>query len=218
MKRFLAPIALALFLSACGMTVASYAVDIRTEDAEQRSELAGAIQRVVERKLASMGESSDGVDLSADGKTALLKVDVEDKRVHEALNGVLTDPFKLRIMAEAPEDQADIVVEGHGGFAESGLTEEHLQWLTATEEDGQRGRIIIDFTSEGRDLMKEIFETNKGKFIGIFVKDQLVSKLLVDTDVLLDQIIITEIPSLELAEVFADDVNVGLYVTFTPTE
>jgi len=220
MKRFFVPVALSLLLSACGATVASYNVTINTEDIEQRSELAGAIRRVVERKLASMGEESDSIDLAmADNGAAVLNVNVAEDSVKNVLDTNLSDPFKLRIMVESLENEADLVVEGHGGFAESGLTEDHLRWLSAQEEaDGVRGRIIMQFTDEGRALMQQIFENNKGKFIGIFVKDQLVSKLLVDTDELLDQIVITEIPSVELANVFADDVNVGLYVTFSPIE
>ena len=64
--------------------------------------------------------------------------------------------------------------------------------------------------------MKDLFAESEGKNIGIFIRNQLVSKLLVDTDELIDDIIITDIPTVQLANVFADDVNVGLHVTFTP--
>ena len=48
------------------------------------------------------------------------------------------------------------------------------------------------------------------------MRDQLVSTLLVDTDEVKDKIVIQSIPNPELAEIFSDDVNVGIHVTFTP--
>lgn len=218
MKKIIAPIAFALLLTACGKSTAVFTLNIDTEDSDRRIELVAATDRVVERKLQSMGESEFVVDISRKGDETILEVEVADNSVADVLANNLTDPFNLRIMTEADAEDAELTVEGHGGFKQSGITEEHLEWLLVEEEALGTGRITIQFTTEGRDLMETIFSANKGKNIGIFVKDQLVSKLLVDTDELRDEIVITEIPSVELARVFADDVNVGMYVTFTPAQ
>ena len=218
MKRFLTSITFALLFTACGKSTVVFTLGIATEDAGRRLELVAATDRVVERKLASMGESEYIVDISRKGDDTILEVEVADNAIGDVLINNLTDPFNLRIMTEADAEEAELTVEGHGGFKQSGITEEHLEWLLAEEEERGTGRITIQFTEEGRDFMATIFAANKGKNIGIFVKDQLVSKLLVDTDELRDEIVITEIPSVDLARVFADDVNVGMYVTFTPAQ
>ena len=96
------------------------------------------------------------------------------------------------------------------------MTEEHLEWVEAAEELDNKGRITLSFSPEGRELMRTVFRQNVGRNIGLFVREKLVAKLQVDTAELKDDIIITGIPSPELARVFADDVNVGLHVIFTP--
>jgi hypothetical protein len=44
----------------------------------------------------------------------------------------------------------------------------------------------------------------------------MVSKLKVGTEKIADHIIISGIPSYTVAQIFADDVNVGLHTTFEP--
>jgi len=66
--------------------------------------------------------------------------------------------------------------------------------------------------------MQQVFKENKGKSLGLFIRGALVSKLLVETDELKDDIVIRDITSHEIAEAFADDLTVGLHVRFLPID
>jgi preprotein translocase subunit SecD len=106
-------------------------------------------------------------------------------------------------------------VEGHGEFAATGITEEDMVWADAAEDEQKKGVVRLTFTPQGSQKLAAVFKENKGKSIGIFVRDRLISKLTVQTDVIEDHIVIRDIPSSELARIFVDDLNVGLHVTFT---
>jgi preprotein translocase subunit SecD len=207
-----------LFLAGCGAASTVYDLDIQIDSPERKSALTFASMRVIERRLASMGEEAEKIDIITSGKNIRIKVVSENKEVLSILTDELVKPFKMRVMQEEDNtEKVDITINGHGNFSETGITEEHLKWLEATEDSFPgKGRATLTFTEEGRELMQKVFQENHEKFIGIFVRDQLISKLLVDTDALRDDIVITDIPTLELANVFVDDMNVGLYVTFIP--
>lgn len=219
MKRILLALSTLLLLTACRSTALEYELAFDVQDQARQTVLAAASLRVIERRLANIGEEPLDIDIETkDGRVRLI-VKLEEETVADILNDHLTEPFELLIMRQTKtEEDADIVVEGHGGFQETGLTEEHIKWLEASEDEGGKGRVTISFTEAGRTLMAELFAENKGKYIGLFVRERLISKLLVDTDELKDDIIISDIPTVKLARVFADDVNVGLHVTFTPVE
>jgi hypothetical protein len=189
-------------------------IDVAEED--KRETLIEQSTRVIERRLSGMDDElvDSGVDKTESG--VLLTITVKNEEVLEALTDQLQRPFKLRIMSEVPANNADIVVEGHGGFDETGITEEDLSWVEGRQQVGTEfGEVELDFTEEGRQKMSALFAQMKGKNIGLFVRDQLVSKLFVDTGELKDTIVIREIPQAELAIVFADDLNVGIHVVFT---
>ena len=217
MKRIFACLAV-LALSACGGGGATVTYNITFDEAGEihNEELLLASLRVIERRLETVGEEVTDLNLDRTGEVDRIEVAVPHSEALDYLTDILTEDFSVSVMEEAPEDEADVVVEGHGGFRDAGLGNEHFLWLTASEEPGGTGRVEIMFTDEGREIMSRIFQENVGQSIGIFVRGQLMSKLIVDTDELRDSIVISEIPNLDLAEVFADDVNVGLRVTFTP--
>lgn len=209
-------LALLPLLTACGNASIKYDVQLDTEDKEQSSALLSASLRVIERRMADLGEEVIDLDIQPSGEGNRIYVEAAEKPALDVLTDLITVPFDLQIMKEAPVEEADQVVEGHGGFKKTGISHTHIQWLKASEEPGGKGRVTITFSEEGREKMAQLFKENKGKSIGIFVRNQLVSKLLVDTNELKDDIVITDIPSIQLANVFADDVNVGIHVTFTP--
>lgn len=237
MKRFLLPALAAFIIVGCkGSTVLSYDLIFDIEETGKQNILSLASMRVIERRLANIGEEAIDLGIAKKNGTTRITVELENEIAAEIIHEELTTPFKLRIMSEAEdtgEEEAEdgeeaeaerdvshneIFVEGHGVFLEAGITEEHIRWLEASEEAGGKGRVTISFTEEGRDAMESIFSESEGKIIGLFVRERLVSKLLVSTDTLEDEIVITDIPTVELARIFADDVNVGLYVTFSPVE
>lgn len=219
MRRSLAiAFCMSTLLASCGGSVRSaYRLQFDTEDPNRLTLLSLAVMRVVERRLEGMGEDVRGLDISQEVEGPELSFSIETQAAADLLNEDLTAPFELRIMRSVKEKETPTMeVEGHGGFVDTQVTQEHLEWIDAAEEADNKGRITLGFTQEGRELMRKIFRENVGKNIGLFVRGRLVAKLQVDTAELKDDIIITGIPSAELAHIFADDVNVGLHVTFTP--
>ena len=205
-------------LAGCGGEEVTYVLDINVTDPGKRAELIDAAERVVERRLETLGQRKPDVAFDVAGDTVLLMVNTESPAIQNTLTAELTAPFSMRIMNEVKEG-GDITVEGHGSFKEAGVTEEHLNWVTASKDvNPEKGRVVLEFTEEGRTAMADIFRQNKGKYIGLFVRQRLVSKLLVESDEVKDSIVITDIPSSTLAFIFADDLNVGLHVTFLPQE
>lgn len=204
-------------LAGCGAgEEVTYKLEINVTDAGKRTELIDAAKRVVERRLETLGQQKPNINIDIDGENVLLMVNTESPAVENTLTSELTAPFSLRIMKEVTKD-GDITVEGHGSFKEVGITEQHLEWVTASKDTNpEKGRVVLEFTEEGRKTMAKIFAENKGKYIGLFVRQNLVSKLLVESDEVKDSIIITDIPSSTLAFIFADDINVGLHATFLP--
>lgn len=209
-----------LLLTACGATNVRYKISFNIDDAEQQSSLTLASLRVIERRLQRLGDQLLEQDMKTRDQKVIISLKIRDKEASETLKAELVKPFTLSIMEQSSEKTADTVVEGHGGFRKTDVTQEHLQWVEARAygPEGKQGMVILYFNPDGRALMQKIFKKNKGKAIGIFVRGQLVSKLTVDTDKVKDDIVIQNIPSYEIARVFADDMNVGLHVTFTPLE
>lgn len=205
----------ALLLTSCSGGNVTYKISFNTERAEEQSALLLASLRVIERRLSRMGDQLLEQDIKAKDGEHFIILRIRERTAQETLTGELTSPFTLHVMQQSPEATADIVVEGHGGFAKTPVTEKHLQWIEA-RANGKQGMIILDFTEEGRAEMQKVFRANRKKAIGLFVRGKLVSKLVVETDTVTDDIVIQNIPSLEIAKIFADDVNVGLHVTFVP--
>ena len=209
--------AFALALAGCGdSTTVAYDVTFDVEDPAQRAQLLQMTEHVVQSRLESMGETTP-IAVKAEEGGAEVTVSVSDPLVADVLTGQLTEPFLLEVMKETTAEQADITVNGHGSFMKTGITGMHITWIQAQAQQGSdRAMVTIGFTDEGRTLMQALFKENKGKFVGVFVRGKLISKLRVETDELKDDIVIQDIPSLALATVFADDVNVGLHATFVP--
>jgi hypothetical protein len=221
MRRFLliAISILPLLVACSGGTQVTYHLQFDTENVAKRTELSLAVTRVIERRLQSMGEKPNDFDMRQEEEGSRMTFRVETEAAADILTVDLTEPFALQIMREArPGQTPDIEIDGHGGFLGTGITQEHLTWIEASEEENGKGRVTLQFTEEGRTLMGKVFRENVGRNIGLFVRSRLVAKLQVDTAEIKDDIIITGIPSYELARVFADDVNVGLHVAFTPVE
>lgn len=219
MRQSILPILLiTLLLSACGEVTVTYDLQTDAELADQKSELTLASMRVMERRLKRIGENVLEKDITAKDGVPSIILTLGDTVARDTLTQELVQPFTLRIMTETTdEESADITVAGQGGFTETGLTEDHMTWAKAGQDtDPSKGLVTLTFTEDGRTLMNDIFAQNNGKYIGLFVRERLMSKLLVESAVLMDDIVIRDIPSVEIANIFADDINVGLHVTFVP--
>lgn len=217
MQRLLTVLAASLLLTSCGSETLRYELTFDTTDENRRTELTLASLRIIQRRLARLGEEALDTDIQRQEGKTFLKVEIKDRRIASVLDEELTSPFAIGFYEEAPPDKAEIIVEGHGGFRSTGVGNEHIDWLEASEEPGLpgKGRITLSFSEDGFVRMAEVFTRNSDKFLGLFVRGQLAAKLKVDTEKLKNIIVISELPSVEIAHVFADDVNVGLHVTFT---
>lgn len=218
-RRLFSIAATILLLSACASTQASVTYKLGfsnfSDTEEIRTELIQQSLRVMERRLQAMNEPIIDKELNVEDSTIALTV--ENEEALDVLTGDMQEAFDLQIMQEAAPAEAEITVEGHGGFKSTGITGADLEWVNARQQEGSdMGEVRLVFTEEGRNKMSTLFQENVGKNIGLFVRGLLVSKLQVETAELKDEIVIRDIPLFELAQTFADDVNVGLHVTFTP--
>src|SRR3989338_10746651 len=183
MKRFLALAATALLLTGCVKTV-KFTVAFDTENAARRTELEAAIARVIDGRMVSKGKKVVKQELTKDADTNVLTVRVSDAEAAKLLSDGLTTPFTMSIMKQIAAGEGDVISEKFGEFKETGIETKHFDWvltaLSITEAGASQGSVVIAFTKEGQELLKETFRKNRGGVIGIFVRGQLMSKKLVD--------------------------------------
>ncbi len=218
MKRFISVLAVSMLLVSCsGKPVARFALSFDIADTNVQQALTLTSMRVVERRVEHLGEELVDKQINTKGSGTTLTLTLKTSEGIKALISELTAPFSMRVMVQTGSGEtADISVEGHGSFRETGITEKDLEWVDARKDPVTgKGEVRMDFTADGKEKMKVLFKQVKGKNIGLFVRDRLVSQLHVETDIFPNTILIRDVPSAELAQVFADDMVVGLHVTFT---
>lgn len=210
-----------LLLSACTAgTELTYLLQFDTEDAARQTMLTAAAVNVVKRRTVRLEEDLPEVGISEKEEGTALTVEVASESA-DVLHEELIAPFVVDFMVQAEEGETfDATVEGHGNFRKTELAGEHIDVVAPRQDetDATKGRLVLAFTQTGSQVMQTVFTENKGKYIGLFVRGQLAAKIMVEETVPQEAIIISGLPSVELAEVFADDVNVGLHVTFIPLE
>lgn len=216
-RRIILPLALSLLvLSACNRGPAlRYKLTFDTDNLGRRTLLTTATARVMERRLMGLKQNVKSGDVSVNGdRVTMLPA---GKPVADELRRQLSVPFEMRVMREADAATADITGPLGEGFKETGLTEKEIAWVTVRKSSMPLKALAqIEFTDAGKTLLKKVFAQNKGKTLAFFLRARLMSKKLVTAeDAKLDSVSIDGIPSMELAEIFADDVNVGVHVTFT---
>ena len=217
MRRTLFLVALPLVvLTGCGSSTFTYHLSFDSTDEARQHDLTVRSLSVVERRLEALNADVKDEQILTKDKDVRIQVKLADSAAGKVLTQQLTEPYKLRIMHEDDGAKPDITVEGQGGFSQSGITEKDVLWGEAAQDSDGKGGVKITFTPDGAKKMVALFKDNQGKNIGIFVRDRLVSKLKVNATMDSDNIVIRGIPSLDVAKVFVDDLNVGLHVTFTP--
>lgn len=225
MKRSVLIAAFGLLFAGCGTPATLvYNVTFDTTDKNIMSDLATAGQHVMERRLAALGGSLIDYKVNYDEKTnvTIITAEVDTQEHADALNAQMTEPFTLDVRVTADkEEPGDIVIKGQGIFHATDVTKDDFGWMTgnATEGDAlQHGQVTIGFTEKGSEKMRTLFRKYDGKAMGIFVRGMLVAKIKLQNEKIDRTITIKSIPSREIAEVFADDMNVGLHMTFTTTK
>lgn len=222
MKRLLAIASLTLLLTACGAKTVRLNAETDMKDLLRLSLLKDAIARTIDGRLAAKEKKLLSLDMKEGEASLTIEAKVSDAEAAELLMAGLTAPFTMEIMKQVDAGMGDIISEKYGEFKETGLTTKYFDWVhagTGVIVNGTpNGSVIIDFTKEGQTLLQDIFRQNRGKEIGIFVRGMLMSKKTVDKTDTQTGISIDGIPSMSLANAFADDVNVGLHVKFTPAQ
>lgn len=207
---------LALLLTGCSrQRHTTYHLRFNVEAAPIREELIISSLRLLE-SYAKRFETQliDKQVTTGTGGTAAITIAVQDPKALLRITEELTKPFTLRFMVQAPDGEGDLFVEGYGSFRDTGIGERELFWAEAAEDDlTGKGAVRLRFTKEGASQLRTLVEENQGKTIGLFVRGLLISTL--QTTQLKDDAVIRGIPSGERARSFADEVNVGLHVTFT---
>lgn len=203
---------------------ARYTLTFHNLDEAKETETLEAVERVARNVAQSLGKTPQDITVQKEGTGAVLSLKLPDEASVTALSDVITKPFSLRVMYPVPAEQGDITVEesvgNTVGYKETGITEQHMAWVVAAQMPNSNfGEVRLDFTKDGRILLLRVLEANKGKQIGLFVRNRLVSVMNVtEQDLTKENVVISNIPSFDVAKIFADDVNVGLHVTFDPIE
>jgi hypothetical protein len=201
-----------------GCSSANTAVELRIAPAGQAhmEELLDAAVRVIQGRLGQADQKMKAVHLTKEGSGAVLRFAVADAAAREKLLIDLTQPYSLALMVEAPKEQADIYSELYGGFKETGITEKHVTWAASNETPAGLGTAVIGLTKEAEIMLGTIYRENLDQEIALFVRGRLMSRKRITGTDKEGPLQIDNIPSPAVAAVFADDVNVGSFITFRP--
>jgi hypothetical protein len=208
-----------LLLVSCGSATQRFTLHFDLTDAKLQQELTEATSRMVKRRLEAQKKSLVKSEVSTVDGSTVITVTASDAQGMATLKDSLLQPFTLEVMRQVEKGQGDIISEKFGEFKETGLTGKDVTWVSPgiRKFAGQeRGFVDVIFSEEGTKKLQEVFRQNMGGVIGVFVRGLLVSKKIVEeSDPKQSGMTIDNIPSAGLAEAFADDVNIGLHVTFT---
>ena len=217
MKRLFPLALLCLALAGCGSPTVNFSLTFDTADTQKQSELLQAATRVIGRRLSRFeGVTPEKVTAKPQGSgSTLLTFDVQNTEARTTLVEEIQKPFSLRIMLLSPVEKGDIFVEEQGWFNETGITEKDIGWVEASANERGKGVVRLVFTEQGHARLAAVMSKNPTGVVGLFVRGRLMSKLQVKGEELSKEILIQDIPNPLLADIFADDVNVGTHVTFS---
>lgn len=228
MRRLLSAALLTLALAGCSAQTIRLKLTFDTADVQKQSELLQAVTRVIGRRLSRWeGVIPEKLIAQQQSGSTLLTFDVGDAEARTTLVEELLKPFSLTIMTLNAEEKdlpteaqgakaGDLYVEEQGWFNFTGITQEHIAWAqSGTDSQGKKGAVRLDFTDEGRTLLADVAGKNPKGIVGLFVRGKLMSKMQMEGKELQREIVIQNIPNALLADIFADDVNVGTHVTFS---
>ncbi len=212
-----------LLLASCsgsttgGASTVGYSLTFTNADAAMQSKLVEAAERVINRRVTGLeGEVTKSTAERVSPTEVIVYTTVSDPTLIPAVTELLTAPFTFRVMRQAEAgEKPDATVEQEGSFKEVGITEKELQWITASGNPATEGGVAeISFNAAGQETLKKLLTGIQGKKVGLFVRGRLMS-VFTNAGKIEGNITITGIPSKTVAEIFADDVNVGAHVKFT---
>lgn len=213
-------------LAGCGGNyVTTYNLAIAGVKKEQQQEILNAVDRVMKRHIAGFKMDARAT-VNPRGEGGELTITFKDPQSKKVLSESIERPFTFEIKS-LTLGITDISKAELADWHTTGVTGKDLSWIQAIG-DKATGKIGVElqFTENGRERFSAAIQSlskeaamkspSTEPVVGVFVRDVLVSTLQVTGDDVSKRIIISGIPSPAIAQVFADDVNVGLHVTFVP--
>lgn len=210
----------ALLLAACGSgqpATVTYDLAFNVTTPEQIENLTNAAMRVAERRMDNMGVLQPGKEFGKDGTPSLV-LTLPDQAGADELTRQLTAPFSMKIMKQTPEGATpDLESDEMGKFSDTGISTLDFVGVEAGKDANGVIGARITLTPQGAEKLRALYAEQNGKQIGVFIRNKLIVKIAV-TDSRLDddKIDVPNIPNVQIAEAFMDDVNVGLHVVYTP--
>lgn len=218
-RRRIGLTALFVALAGCaGPMTLTYSVTSNIAGDGQSFAVFEASERVMTRRLAGADVRNAVVTVLPSGSgSAVMTLKVPDTEGAATADRILSEPFTFDIRLEGPK--LPEMLEDETNWLPTGVDGSMLLWvIPIANPDTQEIGVELQFNEQGRALLATAFQGNQGKSVGIFVRDLLVSRMMITTDEVAANIIISGIPSERVAQIFADDVNVGLHAIFTKTQ
>lgn len=193
-----------------------YHAVMTVEDATKMPILFDVIERVLLRKFAALDVKQPEITIIPEGKdSAIVSIEVASSDDQKTVENIMTDTFSFDMRLDMGTETVDGVETTK--WESAGVDGSMLNWVQAVgNRQTSQVNLELSFDETGKAKLQELAKTQKGKRLGIFVRDVLVSVLQIESGSFADVVVIGGIPSATVAEIFADDVNVGLHVTFTP--
>jgi hypothetical protein len=206
-----------LALVACGGTkTLTVPATVNVTDPAKIIAVIQATERVLTRRIASaeLGNAVVSVIPSL-GANAIVTIKLPDDEAVEIAKKILSEEFTFEIKVLTSTEKGSDGIE-ESVWEPTGLDGGSLIWIQPIRhtDTGELG-LELQFNDTGREILRSSFQKNEGKDIGIFVRDLLVSKMTIGSSDIGESIVINGIPSSKVAEIFADDVNVGLHVSYS---
>ncbi len=201
----------------------TYDVSLTLPDESRSLELMNATERVVNRRMHSLTVDGSAAIIPTSKDKGKLKISVHDGASGKRVSDMLAQPFSfdVRVSKENARaaSQQNSSSRGTDTWLPTGITGAELQWVSPIG-DRTTGKIGVEFTFSpaGQQKLADVVRKNAGKSLGMFVRGLLVTKVSIEAKKIQQHIVVIGIPSPEIANVFTDDVNVGLHARLTPVE
>lgn len=186
---------------------------VQTADlpSEYTEQIGASIERNVKAKLKAMT-----FDMAAPVyESGALIVDVPNGITNDRLLTAFNQELDFAVMQPAPLEEADVVLFDTEGFKATSITGPDIYWVEVAQDSEGKAAMRIVLTEEGQQELQELFRSLTGQQVGLFIRNQLVAKLLVPETEFEQDIRVFNIPDRSLATTVADDLLIGRYVTFS---
>ena len=216
-NRIIATLSCALIFASCsGEKTETYTIVPHVTDRGRIMNLIQGTERVLERKIAAKGLENITVRSVPTGMTGALTVTTPDGEARKVIKSILTTPFTFDVRLLKPGMMTGSLAS-LDRWEPPALTGSSIVWVQGkAERSTGAASVEISFTPTGTTILQKLFKEHVGEDLGLFVKDILVSKLTIKDPTIGSSLVIQGVPSPKVAEIFADDVNVGLFTTLVP--